>query len=96
VKDRGAREIMIQNADMRTTAKAALSAAQNAHHVGLASLNHRRVARRFKPRWDRLQESVSFGNTQFGFSLAALRAYLAKNCERVKIGQRRPLSKVRP
>jgi NodT family efflux transporter outer membrane factor (OMF) lipoprotein len=37
---------------------------------------------------------VSFGNTQFGFSLAALRAYLASNHERLKIGQPRPVAKL--
>jgi NodT family efflux transporter outer membrane factor (OMF) lipoprotein len=37
---------------------------------------------------------VTLGNAQFGFSLAALRAYLASNHERLKIGQPRPVAKL--
>src|SRR5476651_1559956 len=41
-----------------------------------------------RPESGQLQEFVSFGNSQFGFSLAALPTYLAKNRERLKIGPR--------
>src|SRR5450631_4781342 len=41
-----------------------------------------------RPESGRLQEFVSFGNSQFGFSLAVLPTYLAKNRERLKIGPR--------